>query len=61
MTGVKIEPMVNPQHETGASGYYSVIYTLASGPYKTIEDLKGRTWPWSIRTPPPATRRRASS
>jgi len=33
---------VNPQHETGASGYYSVIYTLASSPYKTIEDLKGK-------------------
>ena len=42
MTGVKVDPMVNPQHETGASGYYSVIYTLASSPYKTIEDLKGK-------------------
>ena len=42
MTGVKVEPIVSPQHETGAAGYYSVIYTLASSPYKTIEDLKGK-------------------
>ncbi|MCJ2139304.1 phosphonate ABC transporter substrate-binding protein [Methylobacterium sp. E-066] len=42
MTGVKIEPLVSPQHETGAAGYYSVIYTLASSPYKTVEDLKGK-------------------
>jgi phosphonate transport system substrate-binding protein len=42
MTGVKVDPIANPQHETGAAGYYSVIYTLASSPYKTIEDLKGK-------------------
>ncbi|RZK89937.1 MAG: phosphonate ABC transporter substrate-binding protein, partial [Methylobacterium sp.] len=42
MTGVKIEPLVNPQHETGASGYYSVLYVLASSPYKTVADLKGK-------------------
>lgn len=42
MTGVKIEPIVNQKHETGASGYYSVIYVRADSPYKTIEDLKGK-------------------
>ncbi len=42
MTGVKIEPIVNQKHETGASGYYSVVYVLASSPYRTIADLKGR-------------------
>ena len=42
MTGVKIEPIVNQKHETGASGYYSVVYVLASSPYKTVEDLKGK-------------------
>jgi phosphonate transport system substrate-binding protein len=42
MTGVKIEPIVNQRHDTGASGYYSVIYVRADSPYKTIEDLKGK-------------------
>ena len=42
MTGVKLEPMVSPVHETGTAGYYSVIYALASSPYKTVEDLKGK-------------------
>jgi len=42
MTGVKVEPVVSPIHETGAAGYYSVIYALASSPYQTVADLKGR-------------------
>ncbi|KQO53165.1 phosphonate ABC transporter substrate-binding protein [Methylobacterium sp. Leaf85] len=42
MTGVKIEPIVNQKHDTGASGYYSVIYVRADSPYRTIEDLKGK-------------------
>ncbi len=42
MTGVRIEPIVNQKHETGVSGYYSVIYVLAASPYRTIEDLKGK-------------------
>ncbi|WP_027173232.1 phosphonate ABC transporter substrate-binding protein [Methylobacterium sp. 10] len=42
MTGVKIEPIVNQTHDTGASGYYSVIYVRADSPYRTIEDLKGK-------------------
>jgi phosphonate transport system substrate-binding protein len=43
MTGVKTEPLVNQKHETGASGYYSVIYVRADSPYKSIEDLKGKS------------------
>ncbi|MCJ2033337.1 phosphonate ABC transporter substrate-binding protein [Methylobacterium sp. J-068] len=42
MTGVKVEPIVNQRHDTGASGYYSVIYVRADSPYRTIADLKGR-------------------
>lgn len=42
MTGVRIEPIVNQKHDTGVSGYYSVIYVKADSPYKTIEDLKGK-------------------
>ena len=42
MTGVKLEPLVNQKHETGASGYHSVIYVLASSPYRTVEELKGK-------------------
>ncbi|KMO12420.1 phosphonate ABC transporter substrate-binding protein [Methylobacterium platani] len=43
ITGVKIEPVVNQKHETGVSGYYSVIYVRADSPYKSIEDLKGKS------------------
>ncbi|KTS29878.1 phosphonate ABC transporter substrate-binding protein, partial [Methylobacterium indicum] len=42
ITGVKAEPVVNQKHETGVSGYYSVIYVKADSPYKSIEDLKGK-------------------
>lgn len=43
MTGVKVEPLVNQKHETGVSGYYSVVYVRADSPYKTIDDLKGKS------------------
>ena len=42
LTGVGVEPLVIPRHSNGLTGYYSVIYTLASSPYKTIDDLKGK-------------------
>ncbi|WP_267428102.1 phosphonate ABC transporter substrate-binding protein [Methylobacterium sp. GC_Met_2] len=42
MTGVKIEPVASPKHETGISGYYSVVYVLASSPYRTVADLKDK-------------------
>lgn len=43
LTGVKIEPIANQKHETGVNGYYSVLYVRANSPYKTAEDLKGKT------------------
>ena len=42
ITGVATEPLVVPRHSNGLTGYYSVIYTLANGPYKSIDDLKGK-------------------
>ncbi|WP_336486985.1 phosphonate ABC transporter substrate-binding protein [Methylobacterium nigriterrae] len=43
MTGVKLEPIVNQTHNNGASGYYSVLYVRADSPYKSVEDLKGKS------------------
>ncbi|WP_375459529.1 phosphonate ABC transporter substrate-binding protein [uncultured Enterovirga sp.] len=43
ITGVKTEPLANQKHETGVNGYYSVIYVRADSPYKSIDDLKGKT------------------
>ena len=42
MTGVKIEPFVTDVYKDGSKGYYSVFYVKKDGPYKTIEDLKGK-------------------
>ncbi|SFL11219.1 phosphonate ABC transporter substrate-binding protein [Methylobacterium pseudosasicola] len=43
MTGVKIQPIVTQIHQPGVSGYHSVIYVLAAGPYASLDDLKGKT------------------
>lgn len=43
LTGVGTEPMVVARHSNGLTGYYSVLYVKADSPYKTIEDLKGKT------------------
>ncbi|HVX77874.1 MAG TPA: phosphonate ABC transporter substrate-binding protein [Bradyrhizobium sp.] len=43
MTGVKTEPFVTNRNSEGAVGYYSVIYVKADSPYKTIQDLKGKS------------------
>jgi phosphonate transport system substrate-binding protein len=43
ITGVGTEPMVVARHSNGLTGYYSVLYVKADSPYKTIEDLKGKT------------------
>ena len=43
MTGVKTEPLVNQRHETGINGYYSVLWVRADSPYKSVQDLKGKT------------------
>ncbi|MBV2144542.1 phosphonate ABC transporter substrate-binding protein [Falsochrobactrum sp. TDYN1] len=43
MTGVETTPLVNQRHDTGVNGYYSVVYVRADSPYKTMDDLKGKT------------------
>jgi phosphonate transport system substrate-binding protein len=43
MTGVETEPLVVPRHNNDATGYYSVIYVRADSPYKTVQDLRGKT------------------
>lgn len=42
-TGVKTEPMAMQKHATGVAGYYSVLWVKAESPYKSVEDLKGKT------------------
>lgn len=43
MTGVEIDPLVVPRHSNGMTGYFSVVYVRADSPYKTVEDLRGKT------------------
>ncbi|MDF1485673.1 phosphonate ABC transporter substrate-binding protein [Ramlibacter sp. H39-3-26] len=43
MTGVKTEPLVNQRRDTGVNGYHSVLWVRANSPYKTVQDLKGKT------------------
>ncbi|MEZ5933525.1 MAG: phosphonate ABC transporter substrate-binding protein [Alphaproteobacteria bacterium] len=38
-----VEPMVTYKQVDGSTGYYSVLYVKADSPYKTLEDLKGKT------------------
>jgi phosphonate transport system substrate-binding protein len=42
ITGVKTKAVLVEQNKDGSTGYYSVFYVLASSPYKTFEDLKGK-------------------
>lgn len=42
LTGVKTDPVVVQRHETGLTGYYSVIWVKADSPYKSIQDLHGK-------------------
>ena len=55
MTGVKTDAFVIDVNSDGTKGYYSVFYVRADSPFQKIEDLKARTWAWSIRTRPRAT------
>ena len=43
MNGVLIQPIVTWVHPAGNHGYHSVLYVLATSPYKTLDDLKGKT------------------
>lgn len=42
MTGVKIEPFAIEVNPDGSRGYHSVLWTKASAPYQSIQDLKGK-------------------
>ena len=43
LDGAKIQPLVTQRHDNGSTGYHAVIYVLATSPYRTIADLKGKT------------------
>ena len=38
-----VEPIVTTEQVDGSLGYYSVMYVRADSPYKSLEDLKGKT------------------
>lgn len=38
-----VEPLVTTEQVDGSLGYYSVLYVRADSPYKTLDDLKGKT------------------
>ncbi len=42
ITGVKTTAFVIDVNSDGTKGYYSVFYTMADGPYKTMKELKGK-------------------
>jgi len=42
LTGVQTDAFVIDVNSDGTKGYYSVFYVLASSPYHTLEDLKGK-------------------
>lgn len=41
-----VEPLAVPTNPDGTIGYYSVAFVRSDSPYKTIDDLKGKTWAW---------------
>ncbi len=38
-----VEPLLTIAEEDGSLGYYSLLYVRADSPYKTIDDLKGKS------------------
>lgn len=38
-----VEPLVTTEQVDGSLGYYSVMYVRADSPYKSLDDLKGKT------------------
>ena len=42
LTGVKTDAFAIRVNSDGSKGYYSVFYVLASSPYRTLQDLKGK-------------------
>ena len=41
-----VEPLVVPTNNDGTIGYYAVAFVRSDSPYKSLNDLKGRTWAW---------------
>ena len=41
-----VEPLVVPTNPDGTIGYYAVAFVRADSPYKTLDDLKGKTFAW---------------
>jgi phosphonate transport system substrate-binding protein len=44
-----IEPLVVPTNPDGTIGYYAVAIVRADSPYKSVRDLRGKTWAWVDR------------
>jgi phosphonate transport system substrate-binding protein len=42
-----VEPLVVPTNNDGTIGYYAVAFVRSDSPYKTLADLKGKTWAWA--------------
>jgi phosphonate transport system substrate-binding protein len=42
-----VEPLVVPTNNDGTVGYYSVAIVRSDSPYKSLADLKGKTWAWA--------------
>jgi phosphonate transport system substrate-binding protein len=38
-----VEPIVVPRQTDGSTGYYSVLYVKSESPYKSVDDLKGKS------------------
>ena len=41
-----VEPLVVPTNNDGPIGYYAVAFVRSDSPYKSLNDLKGKTWAW---------------
>jgi phosphonate transport system substrate-binding protein len=42
-----VEPLVVPTNNDGTIGYYAVAFVRSDSPYKSLADLKGKTWAWA--------------
>lgn len=42
ITGVNTEAFANDRNKDGSTGYYSMFFVLATSPYKTVDDVKGK-------------------
>jgi phosphonate transport system substrate-binding protein len=41
-----VEPLVVPTNPDGTIGYYAVAIVRSDSPYKSVADLRGKTWAW---------------